>query len=77
MTRGSSQEYAREQLRLADEVLSDAGYLLDDNRLRAAANRAYYAMFHATQATLSHVEVSAPKTHAGTINLFGKHIIKN
>jgi len=45
MTTESSQEYVNEQFRLADEALSDARYLLNDNRLKAAANRAYYAMF--------------------------------
>lgn len=76
MTTGPSQDYVNEQFRLADEALSDAKYLLNDYRLKAAANRAYYAMFHAAQASLSHTDVRPPKTHAGTINLFGKHIIK-
>ena len=57
MTTESSQDYVNEQFRLADEALSDARYLLNDNRLKAAANRAYYAMFHAAQAALSHVNV--------------------
>ena len=76
MTTESSQEYVNEQFRLADEALSDARYLLNGNRLKAGANRAYYAMFHAAQAALSHVNVRAPKTHVGTINLLGRHIIK-
>ncbi len=46
MTAEPSGDYVREQLRLAEEALSDARYLLEDNRLKAAANRAYYAMFH-------------------------------
>ncbi len=63
-------------MQLADEALSDAKYLLQDHRLKAAANRAYYAMFHAAQAALSSVDVRPPKTHKGAINLFGRHLIK-
>jgi uncharacterized protein (UPF0332 family) len=45
MTTGPSQEYVQAQLESADEALSDAQYLLEGGRLKAAANRAYYAMF--------------------------------
>jgi uncharacterized protein (UPF0332 family) len=45
MTMGPSPEYVRRQLQLADEALDDAEYLLQGNRLKAAANRAYHTMF--------------------------------
>lgn len=47
MTTEPSQEFVKRQLQLADEALSDAKYLLQDSRLKAASNRAYYAMFYA------------------------------
>ncbi|MCL5959623.1 MAG: HEPN domain-containing protein [Chloroflexi bacterium] len=61
---------------MADEALGDAEYLLQDNRLKAAANRAYYAMFHAVEAAVATSEVKTPKTHGGAINLFGRHFIR-
>lgn len=75
MTTEPFPENATRQLQLADEALSDAEYLLTDSRLKAAANRAYYAMFHAVQAALAITKAALPKTHAGTINMFGKHIV--
>lgn len=50
MTTEPSPVYVQRELQSADEALSDAVYLLQAGRLRAAANRAYYAMFHAVQA---------------------------
>ncbi|MBI4320417.1 MAG: HEPN domain-containing protein [Chloroflexi bacterium] len=67
----------KKQLQLADEALSDAGYLLQDDRFKAAANRAYYAMFHAAHAILCYAGVKPPKTHGGVINLFGKHLVRS
>ncbi|MDO8670263.1 MAG: hypothetical protein Q7O66_02390 [Dehalococcoidia bacterium] len=42
MTMEPSQDYMERQLQLADEALSDAKYLLQDNRLKAAANLFYH-----------------------------------
>ena len=61
------------ELQRADEALNDATYLWQGDRLRAATNRAYYAMFHAAQAALASDGVRRPRTHRGTINLFGQH----
>lgn len=39
---------------MAVEAVDDARYLLGDARLKSAANRAYYGMFHAVQAALAY-----------------------
>ena len=76
MTMGPSPDYVRRQLQLADEALDDARYLLQGNRLKASANRAYYAMFYAVMATLADARLRPPKTHSGAISLFGRHYIR-
>jgi uncharacterized protein (UPF0332 family) len=75
MTMEPSPEYVRRQLQLADEALDDARYLLQGNRLKATANRAYYAMFYAAMAALLDAKLRTPKSHSGTIALFGKHYV--
>lgn len=76
MTKEPSQQYIIKQLQLADEALDDARNLVQDNRLKAAANRAYYAMFYAIQAALADARVKRSKTHSGAISLFGRHYIR-
>jgi uncharacterized protein (UPF0332 family) len=56
--------------------LDDADFLLHGNRLKAAANRAYYAMFHVAMAALVRVTLTLPKTHSGTISQFGRHYVR-
>ena len=75
MTTGPSREYVQAQLESAVEALSDARYLLEGGRLKAAANRAYYAMFYAAQAALAVAEVDRPRTHSGVVSLFGLHYV--
>lgn len=75
MTMEPSDESAKQYLRLADEALSDAGYLLEAGRLKAASNRAYYAMFYAAHAALAAAKVNAPRTHGGLVNVFGKEFV--
>jgi hypothetical protein len=53
-------------LRKADQALDDARYLLADERVEAAMNRAYYAAYHAARAALL-TEGEEPNTQ----NLFG------
>ena len=55
--------------------MSDAEYLIEGGRHSAAANRAYYAMFHAALAAIESVDVERPRTHLGTIILFGRHLV--
>ena len=75
MTTGPTPEDAKKQLDLAEQALSDATYLIAGHRLKAATNRAYYAMFHVALATLATANVKPPKSHSGTINLFGRHFV--
>lgn len=76
MTMERSRESAEVQLQLADEALSDAQYLLQDNRLRAASGRAYYSMFHAASAALASEGIKLPKTHKGTLALFYQNFVE-
>ena len=60
-----------QHLELADEALDDAQYSLDGGRLRSAAGRAYYAMFHAASAAVARTDSRPPRTHGGVANQFG------
>ena len=60
-----------QHLELADEALEDAEFALNSGRLRIAAGRAYYAMFHAASAALAKTDVRPPRTHGGVANQFG------
>ncbi|MCY7405861.1 MAG: HEPN domain-containing protein [Alkalinema sp. CAN_BIN05] len=62
-------------LQLAQDELETAQLLLDNDRHRACISRAYYAMYHASQALLE-VKSITSKTHKGTIQQFGLHFIK-
>ena len=55
--------------------MEDAQALLRRDRLRAAADRAYYAMYHAAQAVLYDMGLK-PKTHAGLRKMFSEHLVK-
>jgi hypothetical protein len=56
-------------------MLKDARLMLQQESYRSAADRAYYAMFHAVRAVLFKDGVEIPKTHAGLRNLFGQHFL--
>ena len=68
-------EYARTRLELAREMLADAKSLCDEGRLRSAADRAYYTMFHAAQAALAGRGEKAPRTHKGLRSMFGERLV--
>jgi uncharacterized protein (UPF0332 family) len=76
MTMEPSPEYVRRELQLADESLDDAEFLLQDDQLKAAANRAYYAMFYAVRAALASDGMERPRTHKGAINLFSRYWVR-
>ena len=65
----------KEEIKLAIEMLSDAQLMYKENRLKSTVNRAYYAMFHATKASLLSQGTDC-QSHAGALNRFGEHIIK-
>lgn len=62
-------------LNLANEELQTSQLLLSNHRYRASVSRAYYAMYHATQAVLESKEISC-YTHRGLIQQFGQNFIK-
>ena len=76
MTTGHSPQLVKKRLESAEVAQGDAAYLLNGGRFLAAANRAYYAMFHAAMAALGTTGARLPKTRSGTISQFGEHFIK-
>lgn len=64
------------RLEQAKEALSDAVFLLDNDRgLRSVVNRIYYAMFYAVLALLVKEPFQGSK-HSGVISYFNRHFIK-
>ncbi len=68
-------EYGRTRLELAEEMLADAKALYNEGRLRSAADRAYYSIFHAAQAALAKHGLKAPRPHKGLRSQFGEQLI--
>ena len=71
----SDDESIEALLQKADQALDDASYLLEDDRVEAAMNRAYYAAFHAARAALL-TEGEEPSSHAGILSRFSYHFIR-
>lgn len=67
--------YIKYRLATAEENLESAKILYDNNQLKAAANRAYYCVFHSMRAVLA-VEGVDFKHHSGVIACFRKEYIK-
>lgn len=63
------------ELKKARETYEEIGILLDANRLNGAANRMYYAVFHAICALLIN-DGHQVNTHKGSHALFSLHYIK-
>ncbi len=72
-----SRNLAAMQLERAGEDLADARALLTRGSPRGAANRAYYAMFHAASAASSWLNVEPPRTHRGVIMPFERHCVRS
>jgi uncharacterized protein (UPF0332 family) len=60
----------------AKEALQEAEIMLENNKLSAAVNRIYYAVFYEVLALLLTKGLSASK-HSGVRSLFNKEFIKN
>jgi uncharacterized protein (UPF0332 family) len=60
----------------AERYVSSARLLHDDGDNISAVSRAYYAMFFMARVLLKEKDVE-PKTHAGIVNQFGLHMVKN
>jgi len=58
---------AVERLRVAEKLFRGGDY-------EDAVSRAYYAMYHAARAALSHVNIF-PKTHEGVVAEFGRKFV--
>ena len=72
MTAANREENATAEQRMAEEALAEARYLLQGGFSRAAAVRAYYAVFHASRRLLVAQGVQ-PKTHEGLRRMLGLH----
>lgn len=59
----------------AEECLMDAKHLLELESYKSAANRSYYAVFHAMRAVLAFDQVDM-KHHSGVISEFRRRYIK-
>ncbi len=66
-----------EYLRKAEQTLSAARLLLDNEDVEGACNRAYYAMFDAARAALLASGHDVGKTHKGVLNAFSDRLVKN
>ncbi|MCX6383175.1 MAG: HEPN domain-containing protein, partial [Actinobacteria bacterium] len=65
-------KYRRER---AKETLEEAEIMLDNNKLIAAVNRIYYAIFYEVIALLLTKGLSSSK-HSGVRSLFNKEFVK-
>ena len=68
-------ELSQIRLRNAFECLGDAETLLERGSLKSAANRAYYAVFHAMRAVLA-LDGIDMRHHSGVIAEFRRLYIK-
>jgi len=59
----------------AQQALSDAKLLLENDRTEAAINRIYYAAFDAARAALL-MHDEAPSSHAGVKTRFAYHFVR-
>lgn len=66
----------RNRIARARAKLATAQRLLAAGDLDDAVSRAYYSAYHAAQALLLTVGL-APRSHAGTLSLFGLHFVKS
>ena len=56
--------------------MTTLSFLSRANAHKAAANRAYYAMFYAAVAALMRSGGDLPRTHGGVTNQFGLHYVR-
>jgi uncharacterized protein (UPF0332 family) len=75
LTDDQRSEILRIRLENAKEALHDAESLLDDGSLRGAANRIYYAVFHAVSALALSRGVSFKK-HGSLLTYFHREFVK-
>jgi len=66
----------KQYLDQSEEELDASRLLFEGGFYREAISRAYYSMFHATQALLFLKEIF-PKSHKGVIQKFGEEFVKS
>jgi len=76
VTPGPESEYVSAQLKEADQMLADAELLQENGRLSSAADRAYYAMWHAAEAALGFRGVEPAGNHRGIVSQLGEDLIQ-
>jgi uncharacterized protein (UPF0332 family) len=69
------EDLIRYKLSRAEETLAEARVMLETNHPYGAANRIYYACFHAVTALLLTRNLSSSK-HGGVMALFNRHFVK-
>lgn len=72
---GTPKDLALHRIRVANEDLETAESNYSEDHLRAANNRAYYAIYHAVTAVLA-LESVAFKRHKDTLAHFNKSYVK-
>ena len=75
MTEESRTEMVRLQLERADRFLNQADRMLEEQCYDMAANRYYYACFHAIQGLFIHDGLTS-YTHKGLHQVLGLHYVK-
>jgi len=75
MSPGQLEALLRYRLDQAHETLHEAEILLDENALRGAINRSYYAMFYTLVALLATKQLGTSK-HSGALSLFDREFVK-
>jgi uncharacterized protein (UPF0332 family) len=63
------------ELEKTQRTFSDAVFCANEGKWEAAANRIYYALFHAMSALLVS-DGHQVKSHRGVLSMFGEHYIK-
>ncbi len=70
------EEYIKNRLALAAEMMRDAESMLDQEAWRSAIDRGYYAMLHSAEAALAMYGVEPARTHDGLRSQFGERLVK-
>lgn len=76
MPEGTNYDLAVYRLEKAQSCMEDARILFENGSLAAAANRAYYAVFHSARAVMA-IDGEDRKRHSGVIAYFQEHYIKS
>ena len=63
-----------DEIEKAYDALTDAEILMEKDRWNGAANRFYYALFHAANALLIH-DGHPVKSHKGSLRAFSQHYV--